>query len=163
MKKCDREYRTMLLWVKKGSSTVEAAFLLPMIMTVIVLLIYLSVFMYNRLIITETAYIAALRGSRDEWKTAGESRHKSENASNELLRSALIMTERCGRQIQVKGKKVTVTLQMTQEIPFHGLMTDFTKNADPAYSVSKSAVKQNPYLFIREYSKLRRKETDRDK
>ena len=139
---------------KKGSSTVEAAFILPMILAIILLCLYLSYFLYNRLILTQTAYIAALRGSRLEWGTASESHGEAGRACEELLSGRLLFTDDLDRQIKATGKSITVTLKIRQKIPFRGLTGIFTGNKDPEWTVSGKAMKQNPYRFIRNHRML---------
>ena len=49
---------------KKGSYTVEAAFILPMILFSMIAVIYLSFFIHNKIILSKEAYISALRISQ---------------------------------------------------------------------------------------------------
>ena len=54
----------------KGSYTVEAAFIFPLVMSVIVLIIYLSFFIHDRAVMDAASYQAAMRGS---FVTSGKS------------------------------------------------------------------------------------------
>ena len=51
----------------KASITIEASLILPFITIIIVLMIYLSLFVYDRCIISQKLYIASLRGSLSEF------------------------------------------------------------------------------------------------
>ena len=53
----------------KGSSTIEASLLAPVLLTVLFLLIYLSLFLYARAGSVRLGYIAALRASQMEQET----------------------------------------------------------------------------------------------
>ncbi len=155
MKRKERQQRTgrKVFW-KKASSTVEAAFVLPMILSIILICLSLSYFLYNRLLITQTAYIAALRGSRLEWGSASESHGEAGRACEELLGGRLLFTQDPGLQIKVLGKNITVSIKIRQEIPFRGMTGIFTGNRDPEWVAVGKAVKQNPYRFIRDHRML---------
>lgn len=128
--------------LKRGSSTVEAAYLIPMLVMLTALLIYLSFFLYNRLILTEAAYISVLRGSRPEYKTAKECYRKTEESLNDLLSGKLLAQKEYEKKAEVTGTKVEVTLRIKQKLPFW--------KSQPEYHVKKSAARLNPYEFIRE-------------
>ena len=121
--------------VRKGSATIEAAFIIPFTMIVLVNLIYLSFFLYNRLILTEASYIAALRSSRMEWSDANERYKEAEKASSLLLENSLLVTPSYQKQIVVKKDKSQVRLRIEDKWEFE---------------VTKDAERQNPYQFIRE-------------
>ena len=136
---------------KKGSSTIEAAYLIPFLVTVIMLFIYLAFFLYNRLVLTETAYIAAFRGSQaTEYAKAGEVSKIATNCCENLLSGKLIAVDTCENGVEVKGKTVSVTLIFTERIPFERLTKPLTGRESFDYTVTKKAVGQNPYQFIRE-------------
>lgn len=139
---------------KKGSSTIEAAFLIPMILTIVVLFIYLSFFLYNRVILTETSYIAALRGSQMEGKSAQEIYTKADQAQTQLLNGKLLAVSSYEKQIEVTGKKIQVKLKLEQKIPFSGLIMPFLGKDSWEFSVEKSAKEINPYEFIRDCRRI---------
>ena len=49
--------------LKKGSFTLEAALLMPLLLTVIMSMLYLDFFVHNRAWLTAAAYEAAVSGS----------------------------------------------------------------------------------------------------
>lgn len=50
----------------KGSFTIEASIIIPIIIMITVMIIYVSFFLYNRCIISQKSYIVAFRGSMYE-------------------------------------------------------------------------------------------------
>lgn len=138
--------------IKKGSSTVEAAYLIPMLMLLVAFLIYLSFFLYNRFIVTEAAYICALRGSRLEYGTAKECYSEAGKALADLLNGRLPAMEQCETKTEVTGAKVGITIRIKQKLPFW--------DKELEYSVEKSAVRLNPYRFIRDWRRVKNVRAD---
>ena len=54
--------------LKKGSFTLEAALLMPLLLTVIMSMLYLDFFVHNRAWLTAAAYEAAVSGSMEGYK-----------------------------------------------------------------------------------------------
>lgn len=138
--------------IKKGSSTVEAAYLIPMLMMLVAFLIYLSFFLYNRLLVTETAYLCALRASRLEYGTAKECYAVAEKSLTDLLKGKLPAMEQCETKTEVTGAKVGITIRIRQKFPF------WEKQLE--YSVKKDAVRLNPYQFIRDCRRFKNVRAD---
>ncbi len=100
----------------RGSYTIEAAFIFPFVMSVIVLLIYLSFFIHDRAVMDAASYQAALRGSL---VTAGKSDFtaKAEKAGDELLKGTLLVTTVKEKEIEMKNNLLTVTYSGIMKIP----------------------------------------------
>ncbi len=132
----------------KGSYTVEASFLFPMILTVLVLLIYLSFFLHDRCVMNEAAYQAALRGSRI--KTGDNAViGATESAAEEMIQSALLATEEVSHQVSVTGSEVTVSYEGRLNIPAGILFLPINGNGISVRG-SGAAKRKDPILFIRE-------------
>ena len=58
--------------LKKGSFTIEAALLMPLILMVLMGLLYLDFFVHNRTWLTSAAYEAAVSGSMEGYKKDGD-------------------------------------------------------------------------------------------
>ena len=54
--------------LKKGSFTLEAALLMPLLLTVIMSMLYLDFFVHNRAWLTAAAYEAAVSGSMEGYR-----------------------------------------------------------------------------------------------
>lgn len=127
---------------RKGSSTIEASFMIPFLFFLIISVIYLSFYLYNSLLVTEKAYISALRGSREEWKSADESYQVSDESLNALMQKGLLALNHYEKQIKVSGKTISVTVKIKQKIPYRDFVME--------YQYEGKARKCNPYLYIRE-------------
>ena len=64
--------------LKKGSFTIEAALLMPLILMVLMGLLYLDFFVHNRAWLTSAAYEAAVSGSMEGYKKDGDIYEKAD-------------------------------------------------------------------------------------
>ena len=64
-----------------GYFTVEAALLLPIIIMIIVFMIFLSFYCYDRCILEQCAYAAALRGSSNRFTSTQEAYEEAAGAA----------------------------------------------------------------------------------
>ena len=70
--------------LKKGSMTIEAALLMPMILLVLLVTLYLFFYVHNRAWLTAAAYEAALDGAMESARPEGEIRDKALKKGKEL-------------------------------------------------------------------------------
>lgn len=131
----------------KGSYTVEAAFIFPLVMSVIVLIIYLSFFIHDRAVMDAASYQAAMRGS---FVTSGKSDFlkKAEKAGDALLKEALLVTRVSEKNIEMKNNTLTVTYSGIMNIPggvnfIPGIPSELKMN------VKSSATRLDPTGFVR--------------
>ena len=131
----------------KGSYTVEAAFLFPLIMSVIVLIIYLSFFIHDRAVMDAASYQAALRGSL---VTADKSDFmaKAEKAGDELLKDTLLVTRVSEKNIEMKNNTLTVTYSGVMSIP-GGVNFIPGIPSELKMKVKSSATRLDPTGFVR--------------
>lgn len=147
----------------QGSSTVEFSLIMPVLFTLFTFLIYLSFFLYNRVEITANAYICALRGSQMEQETSKKTYQYMKKESSRLMKGNLLSVRGYKEQIAVKGEKIQVTYEISQQIPgnliFERLLSESTWN----YQIVKSAKKQNPVFFIRNCRKIENLKNNRER
>ncbi len=131
----------------RASYTVEAAFLFPLIMSVIVLLIYLSFFIHDRAVMDAASYQAALRGSL---VTANKSDFiaKAEKAGDELLKGALLVTKVNRKDIEMENNMLTVTYSGIMSIP-GGVSFIPGIPSELELKVKSSAKRLDPTGFVR--------------
>lgn len=131
----------------KGSYTVEAAFIFPLVMSVIVLIIYLSFFIHDRAVMDAASYQAAMRGSL---VTANKSDFlsKAEKAGDELLKEALLVTRVSEKNIEMKNNTLTVTYSGIMSIP-GGVNFIPGIPSELKMSVKSSATRLDPTGFVR--------------
>ncbi len=129
--------------------TVEASLLMPMILTVIVLVIYLTFFLHDRAILQSAAYTACLRGSQ---LINGEDVYVNvEKWGKELIKDRLIATGDVETQIEIKGDRITVAYDGALRIPAGTLLCKALNGGRDMIDVRAQSQADcvNPIGFIR--------------
>ena len=123
---------------RKGSVTVEASYLLPMILVVIIMLVYSLFFYYNKITLWKNTYYAGLilveqerEGNtynlETEWKT--------------LCKDNLILPENVKVSKKQSLTSITVSGQAEFTIPFWGTVTMKEKSVVPLCSGKEIVVR----------------------
>ena len=92
-----------------GYFTVEAALLLPFVMMSIVFMIFLSFFCYDRCILEQCAYAAALRGSSSRFENTQEAYEEAAGAAESLIEKKLFAIRKVSTTVRVSAVAVTVS------------------------------------------------------
>ncbi|MCR5626662.1 MAG: pilus assembly protein [Lachnospiraceae bacterium] len=131
----------------KGSYTVEAALVFPFIMSVIVLVCYLSFFIHDRAVMDAASYQAALRGSL---VTAEKSDFvgKAEKAGDELLKNALLVTRVSEKSVELDNNTIIVKYSGDFLIPYGVNFIPGIPHSIPV-SVESRAKHIDPTGFVR--------------
>ena len=106
--------------IKKGSFTVEAACVMPLILLVLFGTIYLSFFVHNRAWLTAAAYESALSGSMEGNKKNGQVYETAGMCSEKLGSTGFFGAENLTTQTNV-GKEVQVTYDLDTISIYGGL------------------------------------------
>ncbi len=134
-----------------GYFTVEATLIMPVVLYVCIFIIYTGFYLYDKCVMKQDAYRAALTGSsiyRDD-------NQKVYNAASDrvvkLAADKYIATDYS--YIITVQNKVKVTIEGRLSQPFHGLASLIGKKK---WVISESAESKciNPVVFIRIYHKL---------
>lgn len=91
----------------KGSLTIEASLLFPLIMMVIVICIYAMFFLHDRTVLDESAYEAALRGC-EITSEHGDVMSKVRATSDETLEGRLLSTKNVKTDVEITGHDIKV-------------------------------------------------------
>lgn len=116
MKKNNYFYGKTVGWFQ-ASSTVEASLLMPVILTVLFVLIYLSFFLYMRAGSVRIGYLAALRASQMEQESKKVREILAKKEFENLKEENYFGSGMCQGEICVKGDFVTVCVKTTQSLP----------------------------------------------
>lgn len=101
-----------MVWkLKKGSFTVEAACVMPVILLAVIGILYLCFFVHNRVWLTAAAYEAALSGSMEGVKENGQVYETARMRSESLGNTGFFGAENLSMQTNV-GKNVQVTYDL---------------------------------------------------
>lgn len=135
--------------IKKGSVTIEMSFIMPMIFTILIALIYLSMYQYNVTALEKAAYQGALRGSRMEQASQKEIKNSVYNEVSKLLDHKLPGIEKAEYKVSVNLLQVKVSCSITQNIPFGRLLELLGIPNKWNYTASKSVNRLHPVTYIR--------------
>ena len=70
--------------IKKGSFTIEAALLMPLVLMILIGVLYLDFFVHDRAYLTAAAYEAAVSGSMEGYKKKGNIYEKADTQGRML-------------------------------------------------------------------------------
>lgn len=124
-----------------GSYTIEASFLFPMIMAVIVVILYLMFFVHDRCVMNAAADAAALRASQPDVAKSGVYQ-TVEDGIQEMLSDSLLATGSVEREIKVTSTEIKVICRGELPIPLHNIRLPI--------EVIGYAKRTDPVTFIRE-------------
>jgi putative transposon-encoded protein len=127
-------------WKKfRGSITIEASFIMPMLFVVIIMLVFLMLFYYNKITVWKNTYYTGIKLA--EAKREGTV-YDLETEWSKISKDTLVLPE----NIQVSQKKVTDSIVVTGKvdftIPFWGSVEIEEKSAVPLCS-SRETIARN--------------------
>ena len=100
--------------IKKGSFTIEAALLMPLVLMILIGVLYLDFFVHDRAYLTAAAYEAAVSGSMEGDKKKGNIYEKADIQGRMLGGIGLLGGKNLSMQTNA-GKTVKVTYRL--EVP----------------------------------------------
>lgn len=127
--------------------TVEATFLMPMILGGIIFIIYLGFYLYNCCLLQQAAYTAALRGSLLEERSNSEIRQWTGEELDRLLEQRLLAWKEWGSHVEVSAAEVKVRVWAEGGIPFRGFLS--SQIGFWEYETSADAKRLDPVFYIR--------------
>ena len=139
----------MCLRDNRGSATVEMAVLMPMIAVLMILLIYMALYLYDRSVIYGDAYLAALRASALTEEEGGEVYAKADAWFTSLQEGQLIAASDVSRFLAVDAEGVEISYQGEVVVPVISGGTIFERWGSYLFSGKAYAVRHRPVTFIR--------------
>ena len=134
----------------KGSFTIEAAIVLPLIVYVLLLVIYIGFYVYSSYALTLDAYISVFRGSRANLQK--ENAHQvTEETMKTALQEELPAMGNIAYDIQSDTWKNSITVKGMRKIPF---MQSVISRWIPLH-ISRYAERTEPVFFLRNCRKLK--------
>lgn len=127
-----------------GSTTVELALLMPLILGVIVLVIQSSIFLYNREMVETIACLSVHRGLQMEHDGKGVIQKKVEQYAQQSLESKLLMHPLATAQVTVSLTAVQVTIELEQKNPVPGIAALLPGKGNFSAKVSKKGLRMDP-------------------
>lgn len=139
-----------------GVTTLEACVIIPIVFMIIMLLIWLGIYQYNRMVFTQVASMAAIKGSQNAEKSNDEIIKIVNSRIEELLDEKLIMMENVSSDIEVNYAQIKVHLQGEFNIPEAIYITDIYEKNMWEIAVDKSAPRIRSSMIIRTAERIRR-------
>ncbi|MFA9376866.1 MAG: TadE family protein [Lachnotalea sp.] len=138
----------------KGSYTIEAALLMPIIVGTTVILIYMSFFLHDRAVVYEGAIFLANKYTNEQNVTNQEIKQKLGLESEQVINERVICTKNINTQIVVTNKEISVTINGKFYFPnMYVVNTIFNKEVLDI-SITKKIKRENPVSFIRQCIKI---------
>lgn len=100
---------------QRGSATIEAAVLIPFFMIILLAVLWLGFFLYNKCALERACHMAALRGSQQIWEDQEFRYRVAESGIGEILSYNLLGTEHVQQEIVAADESVTVSVYMEQK------------------------------------------------
>lgn len=133
----------------RGSATIEAAVLMPMIAVIMILLIYLALYLYDRTVLYGDAYLAALRASELSEERSEEVYAKADAWFTALKEGQLIALPEVSRELTVDAEGVRILYSGEVVVPIMAGSTVFEQWESFCLSGDAYAARHRPVTFIR--------------
>lgn len=148
-----------------GYMTVEATLILPMVLYVCISIVYIGFFQYDRCVMKQDAYRAALAGS-SIYRENGQEVYNASFVMLENIGVQKYIATDCSQKITVQGR-VNVSMKGVVKVPFQGIKS---LTGVSGWEIKERAQSKclNPVIFIRMCRQIknnmdRKKETDEEK
>ena len=136
---------------EKGYFTVEAALILPFVIMTIVFMTFLSFYCYDRCVLEQCAYAAALRGSSNRFADTKEAYNEAQRAAESLISDKLFAVRECKTTVCVSGGMVTVTYECKVNMPIGGLLQDLLEEDVLTLEVTKKVPRNKTVAILRQF------------
>ncbi len=119
--------------------TVEAALILPIAMLFMTVMIFMAFYSYDRCIIEQSAYEAALRGAKGSIEDAQEAYNIALLAAKRLTEDGLFAIKDLAYDAEVTADSVIVTYSGAVNMPFLAWLGEYIDDLDFSISASGEA------------------------
>lgn len=138
----------------KGSATVELSVLMPIICILIMLLLYLGLYLYNRTVLYGDAYLAAYRAVFEADASNGDAYLTADRQMQEQISDQLAVMDVVQTDITVTYDKVRISYEGTMEVPFLDEQSYLSEWKLFILQEEVCAERHKPVTFIRQCRKL---------
>lgn len=137
----------------KGSYTIEASLIFPIVLFTVIFILYSAFYMHNRAVLQETAYEMAIYASNLDYRDTEEMKRKMWEKYQNAIEGRLISMKEPEVSMEVKSKDITVRIsaEMTT-VP----LVFFQDYNHAVIQVKKSVSMGNPLSMIRGIKAIKR-------
>lgn len=141
---------------RRGSATIEMAVLMPMILIIMILLIYMAFYLYDRTVLYGDAYLAALRASELTGEAGATVYAKADTEFTALQEGQLMAMSEVLRELVVDADGVRILYGGEVIVPVVSGSSVFAQWESYAFSGEAYAARHKPVTFIRRCRVLER-------
>ena len=145
--------------LKKESAyfTVEAAFILPMAILFTTVMIFMAFYSYDRCIIEQIAYEAAMRGTSNHFDNAQEAYEAANRAAARLTDGNLFALNHLTHSVSVTADSVVVSYDCKINMPLITWLGEYTDDLDFSFKVVREAKRIKQTQSIRMFRTIKGK------
>jgi hypothetical protein len=133
----------------KGSFTIEAALIMPLILGTIVALLYMSFFLHDNAVIKEGTILLTNRYTNERNLSNTQIKQKIQENIRPVILDKVIVTKNITTTIEVENKLITISSSGTFQFPSMYIVTTIFNRGNITISTTKSIKRYNPVAFIR--------------
>lgn len=137
----------------KGSYTIEASLLMPLIIGTIVILLFISFYLHDNAVIKEGTILLANKYTNEKNLSDEEIKQRLQQECQQAILNRVLVTKNISTNIQVEKKKITVTCSGIFQFPSIFITQEIFNGDSLNISTTKSMKRANPVTFIR-YCKI---------
>lgn len=142
------------LYYQKASYTIEASFIMPLIFSVMMLLIYGSFYLHDKAVLSGSAYEAALYGSRIEEDHKDIIREETRKKGSQIISDKMLNTTDIAIMVEVTKDNIVVTYTGKFKVPGGALIQLLVKGYGDEIQVKGDMKRIHNVEFIRDLRKL---------
>lgn len=124
---------------ENGYFTVEASLIFPMVLLFTVMMIFLAFYSYDRCVLEQSAYEAALRGTGNHIKNAQEAYEEAYEAAGRLVDEKLFAIHDFQYDVSVSADFVAVNYHCVVNMPLMGWFCEYVSGIDLTLDISSEA------------------------
>ena len=124
---------------ENGYLTVEASLLFPMVLLFTVMMIFLGFYSYDRCVLEQSAYEAALRGTGNHIKSEQEANEEAYEAAGRIVEEKLFAMHDFQYDVSVSADFVTVDYHCVVNMPLMGWLCEYVSEIDLTLDISSKA------------------------
>ena len=136
--------------------TVEAALILPLVMLFTTMMIFLAFYSYDRCIMEQSAYEAAICGASNHIKEAKIAQKEVKKAAAGLIEGKLFAISDVTCEVKVNANDVIVSYSGNVNMPFVTWLSEYISDTDFSINVSQKARRSHQTKTIRSCRVLNR-------
>ena len=139
----------------KGYSTIEAAVIIPIILSIVLLLIWTGFFFYDRNVLSQAASRAAVCGSQMSYLENEEIADYVSNRVSELTEGKLILLDLAETTVTVTATNICVNVTGTMNVPDFIVLGNIYNGGTWNINIKEYGARLKSSMFIRTANRIK--------